>query len=74
MTGLEPHASTKMERYLRISAVLMIVGLLIEAISLNWAHPTAFLVFMFAGGTMMGIGILIFLLSLVFNDSQRSGG
>jgi hypothetical protein len=50
----------------------VIVGLLVEAISLNWAHPTAFLVFMFIGGTCMAIGILIFLWSLVFVGNRNT--
>jgi hypothetical protein len=61
----EEVSSPKIDRYLRISGILMISGLLVEAASLYWAHPTAFLVFMFIGGTLMGIGILVFLWSLV---------
>jgi RsiW-degrading membrane proteinase PrsW (M82 family) len=61
-------APTAIERRIRISAVLLIVGLAIEAITLHWAHPTAFLVFMFIGGTFMGAGILLFLYSLVSTD------
>jgi hypothetical protein len=64
------HASSTIERRIRISAVLLIVGLAIEAMTLHWAHPTAFLVFMFIGGTCMGAGILLFLCSLVSNDTN----
>ena len=54
-----------MERRIRIAAILITVGLLIEVISLRWAHPTAFLVFAFIGCAFIGLGILIFLYSLV---------
>lgn len=60
----------RMESRVRVSAVLLIVGLLIEAISLRWAHPTAFLVFVFIGGAFMGVGGLLFLYSLV--ETERS--
>jgi hypothetical protein len=58
------------ERRIRISSVLLIVGLAIEAMTLHWAHPTAFLIFMFIGGTCMGVGILLFLYSLVSNEAN----
>jgi hypothetical protein len=49
----------------RLSGVLLIVGLCIEAISLHWIHPIAFLAFFVIGGTFLGAGVLLFLYSLV---------
>ena len=54
-----------LESRIRISSILLIIGLVIEAISLCWAHPTAFLVFAFIGVAFIGVGSLIFLYSLV---------
>src|SRR5579862_6851947 len=45
--------SAKMYRMLRISGVLLIIGLLIEAISLHYNHPLSFLGFMFIGGALL---------------------
>ncbi len=53
------------ERRLRISAVLLILGLMIEAASLRWSHPTAFLVFVIVGGSFVAAGILVYLYSLL---------
>jgi len=62
----------------RLSAVLLIVGLCVEAISLHWIHPIAFLAFFVIGGTFLGAGVLLFLYSIVFqhapsgSDDSRS--
>jgi hypothetical protein len=61
-------ANNIMERRIRLSAILLIIGLMIEAVSLIWAHPTAFLVFAFVGVAFMGIGSVVFLYSLVSNE------
>ena len=54
-----------MERRLRISGVLLLLGLIVEAASLRWSHPTAFLVFLFGGGVFLAAGILVYLYSLL---------
>ena len=54
-----------MERRLRISGVLIVLGLLVEALSLIRIHPLAFLGFMFVGGGLLVAGIGIYLYSLV---------
>jgi hypothetical protein len=56
---------TQMERRLRISGILIALGLLVEALSLMRVHPLAFLGFMFIGGGLLVIGIVIYLYSLV---------
>jgi len=54
-----------MERRLRISGILIVLGLLVEALSLVRIHPLAFLGFMFVGGGFLIVGITIYLYSLV---------
>ena len=54
-----------LERRLQISGVLLILGLLVEALCLFWAQPIAFVLFIGVGGLLMGLGILLFLLTLV---------
>lgn len=54
-----------MSRRLQIPGILLIAALTVEAISLFWSHPTAFLVFLFIGGLLMATGILVYLYSLV---------
>ena len=57
--------SALMERRLRISGILIVLGLLVEALSLVRIHPLAFLGFMFVGGGFLIVGITIYLYSLV---------
>jgi hypothetical protein len=54
-----------MDRRLRISGMLVIAGLLVEAICLMWSRPIAFVVFAGLGGALIGLGVLFFLYSLV---------
>jgi len=56
---------TAMEKRLRSSAVLVMLGLATELGSLTWRHPTAFLVFVIIGGTLMAAGMGLYLYSIV---------
>jgi hypothetical protein len=55
-----------MYRTLRISSVLIIIGLVVETISLLWFHPLSFVLFAFVAAALIAVGILVFLASLVF--------
>lgn len=54
----------KLERRLKISGLLVGLGLAVEALTMAWSHPTAFLVFLLLGGTMVGLGVLLYLYSI----------
>lgn len=56
---------TKLERRLRLSGLLVAIGLIVELISLLWNHPTAFFLFLGVGAVMMAAGILYYFYSLV---------
>lgn len=55
----------RIERQLRVSGVLVLTGLLLEWITLLWSHPTAFLVFLLVGGSLIAAGTVFYLYSLV---------
>jgi hypothetical protein len=55
------------EASIRLSSALVLAGLLVEAFSLIWSHPTAFIVFAVIGGGLMTLGILVYLLSLLIH-------
>jgi hypothetical protein len=55
-----------MQRLLQVSSALVILGLVVEIISIEWIHPLAFVLFTFVGATLVGLGILVYLASLVF--------
>jgi len=56
---------SKMQRRLRTSSTLVLLGLIVELVSLLWSNPTAFVVFLGLGASLMGVGILIYFYSLV---------
>ena len=53
------------ESRMRWSAILLIAGLLVEMLTLFSARPTAFLVFVGIGGTLMAAGIVLYLVTLL---------
>lgn len=55
---------TKLEKRLRLSGILILIGLFVELITLRWSHPTAFLFFAGLGGSLMALGVLLYLLTL----------
>jgi RsiW-degrading membrane proteinase PrsW (M82 family) len=59
-----------MNRSLRISGILVIIGLLVEALCLVWSRPIAFVVLVCLGGALIGLGVLLFLYSLVSAPSH----
>lgn len=61
---------SKIEKRIRLAGLLLIAGLLVELITLRWAHPTAFLFFLMLGGTLMALGIIIYLVSLVSSERK----
>jgi hypothetical protein len=52
--------------------VLIILGLLVEALCLAWRGPLAFLVFLGVGGLLLFAGIILFLISLVYHPGPES--
>jgi len=54
-----------LERRLQFAGSFLIGGLLIEAISVVWTRPIAFVAFVGFGGLFFGTGILLYLYSLV---------
>ncbi|MGC2723346.1 MAG: hypothetical protein WA224_05235 [Candidatus Acidiferrales bacterium] len=55
-----------MRRLLQVSSALVIVGLVLEVASLLWFHPLSFVLFAFVAASLIGSGILVYLVSLVF--------
>jgi len=61
-----------MLRNLRVSGILVILGLVVEALSLCWNNAVSFMSFVVVGGLLFVSGILLFLYSLVsLNTSAR---
>jgi hypothetical protein len=58
-------------RFLQVSSGSIILGLLVELVSLLWFHPLSFVLFVFVGASLIGLGILVYLASLVFAVSPN---
>jgi hypothetical protein len=59
------------ERGLQLAGIILILGLLVEGLSMMGRGPIAFLVFVGLGGLLLLIGVFAYLLALV---RKRSSG
>ncbi len=62
-----------MQRIFRISSGLIILGLFFEIVSLLWFHPLSFVLYAFVAASLVGLGILVFLIWLVFATTVPRG-
>ena len=60
-----PTQANPIHSRLRLSGMLIAVGLLIEALSLLWNHPLSFIAFVTIGGALIALGIVVYLFTLV---------
>jgi len=54
-----------LHRRLKLSSILVSAGLLVEVVTLFWSHPLTFVAFIVLGGTLVGMGIVLYLYSIV---------
>jgi hypothetical protein len=66
-------SSIGIRRLLPASSALVIVGLLLEIVSLLWFHPLSFVLFAFVAVTLIGLGVLVYLVTLVFGATPPAG-
>lgn len=57
--------SEKLTKRLQLSGALLAAGLITEVVSIYWAHPLAFVLFIVLGGTLVAAGALLYLYSIV---------
>jgi hypothetical protein len=65
-------AQVGIRRLLQISSALVIAGLLFEIVSLLWFHPLSFVLFAFVAAALIGLGILVYLVSIVLAVSPNA--
>ncbi|MGE0192957.1 MAG: hypothetical protein AB7T63_13050 [Planctomycetota bacterium] len=53
------------ENRLRVSAGLIVTGLLIALPTLFWTHAMSFMLFITVSGALTGLGVLVYLVSLL---------
>ena len=63
MTQIQEEFITKR---VRTAGVLILLGLVVESLSLMWNHPLSFIAFLVAGGLLLAAGFMVYLLMLLF--------
>ncbi len=59
------------ERGVRISGGLVLLGLIIEIITLNWSHPTSIIWYMTIGGGCFFVGVVYYLALLMWSNKEE---
>jgi hypothetical protein len=62
----------KLTRRLKVSGLLVGLGLAIEALTMAWSHPTAFLAFLLLGGSLVVAGVLLYLYTIATYSAGTS--
>lgn len=62
---------TSLDRKLRLPAMILIIGLIVESVCLLRRGPIAFLLFVGLGGALIMAGVLIYLYSIVGAAVER---
>jgi hypothetical protein len=62
MTQIQEEFITKK---VRIAGVLVLLGLVVEGLSLMWNHPLSFIAFIGIGGLLLAAGVVTYLLMLL---------
>lgn len=57
--------TSRLQRRLKIAACLLVAGLMVEAVTLYWSGPMSFLLFIGLGGTLVGLGMIVYLIAIV---------
>jgi hypothetical protein len=57
--------SPRLQRRLKTAAYLLIAGLIIEVVTLYWTSPMSFIFFIGLSGTLVGLGVIVYLIAIV---------
>lgn len=58
-------AAPVLHKRLRLAGILTATGLVLEVATLYLSHPLTFLAFIFLGGSLVGVGVLLYLYTIV---------
>jgi uncharacterized membrane protein YozB (DUF420 family) len=64
-------ALSKTERMLKVAAAFIFVGLAIQLVTLLRNHPLAFMAFIFVGSSLVLIGAVLYLWSVVLHSETE---
>ena len=60
-----PEGTSQLQRRLTLAAYLLVTGLLIILPTLYWTSPISFMLFMLGGGTLVALGVIVYLIAIV---------
>ena len=66
-------SANPLERALQVSGILLIAGLLTEAVCLFRARPLSFVAFVSIGGIFLFVGIVTYLLAIISIKPETPG-
>ena len=64
-----PKSHDLLLKRLKIAGVFIVLGLIVEGLSLLWNHPLSFVAFLGIGGLLLTSGIVLYLWTLVSHTS-----
>ena len=65
-------SATRMERRLRLSGTFIVIGLVLQGLTLLKIHPLAFIAFLGIGTPLVAVGFVLYLLALI-QTGERDG-
>jgi len=57
-------ANITIEKRIRWAGVLVIIGILVQILTMSWSHPLSFMAFLIIGCPLTLAGVLLYLFSL----------
>ena len=54
-----------LQQRLKLASYLLVVGLLIIVVTLDWTSPLSFILFIGGGGALVGLGVIVYLIAIV---------
>lgn len=61
-------AGTTIEKRIRWAGLLVVVGLVVQLLTMSWSHPLAFMAFLIIGCPLTLGGVLLYLFSLASKE------
>ena len=58
-------SAARLQGKLKMAAWLLIAGLAVEAMTIQWAHPMSFVLFIIVGGALILAGVATYLIAIV---------
>jgi hypothetical protein len=58
-------STSGLQRKIKFAAYLLLAGLMVEVVTLYWSSPLSFILFIGLAGSLMVLGIIVYLMAIV---------